>query len=156
MDHEVKLIIRNLKEVTSGEPWFGRPVFTILEEVDTKHVYQKPNGSSHSLIELLYHMNIWADFILKRLEKDPDMDPIAFEKLDWRVIDPAVHRWDKGLNEFKLLHKKIIDLLETKDDDFLNEPVDFRKYNFRHLLNGLAQHDLYHLGQVAYVQKLLA
>ena len=84
------------------------------------------------------------------------MDPIAFENMDWRKIDPAVHSWDKGVAEFKTLHKKIIELLETKDDEFLNGTVDYRKYSFRFLLNGLVQHNIYHLGQVAYVKKLLA
>ncbi|MCY7309203.1 MAG: hypothetical protein LH619_00365 [Chitinophagaceae bacterium] len=42
-----------------------------------------------------------------------------------------------------------------KDDDFLVEPVDYRKYNFRFLLNAMIEHNIYHLGQVAYVNKML-
>jgi hypothetical protein len=32
--------------------------------------------------------------------------------------------------------------------------VDERKYNFRKLLHGLIQHDIYHLGQIAYIKKI--
>jgi hypothetical protein len=46
-------------------------------------------------------------------------------------------------------------LLLQKDDSFLDEPVEYRKYDFRFLLNGLIQHNLYHTGQIAYVNKLL-
>jgi hypothetical protein len=91
------------------------------------------------------------------------MDLAVFEKMDWRVINlptgqagPKTHSWKKGLAEFKAIHKKIITLLEKKDDLFLKEKVDYRKYNFRFLLNGLIQHNIYHLGQVAYVKKLLS
>ena len=53
-------------------------------------------------------------------------------------------------------HQHIIALLQTKDDEFLKEIVDYRKYNFRFLLNGLIQHNIYHIGQIAYIKKILA
>ena len=155
MNKEIQSIIRNLQNTLSGEPWFGRALYPIMEEVDASKVYTKPKGTEHSLIELLYHMITWADFTLKRIQEDDDMDLAVFEKMDWRVISPKTHSWKKGLAEFKAIHKKIITLLEKKDDLFLKEKVDYRKYNFRFLLNGLIQHNIYHLGQLAYVKRLL-
>ena len=156
MNREMQSIIHNLQQVNNGEPWFGRPVYAILDEVDASKVYIKPNNTEHSLIELLYHMLTWAEFTLKRIEKDSIQDMAAFEKMDWREIDPAVHNWKKGLIEFKSVNEKIIQLLDKKNDEFLKEIVDYRKYNFRFLLNGYIQHNIYHLGQIAYVKKLLA
>jgi hypothetical protein len=60
------------------------------------------------------------------------------------------------VKQLKEAHEQIINLLRHKDDGFLSEMVDFRKYNFRFLLNGLIQHNIYHLGQIAYVKKLLS
>ena len=60
------------------------------------------------------------------------------------------------MSEFKRVNKKIIAVLKTKNDEFLKEIVDYRKYNFRFLLNGMMQHHIYHLGQVAYINKLLS
>lgn len=156
MNKETQSIIRRIENVNSGEPWFGRAVFVILEEVDAKKVSIKPNGTEHSMLELLYHMITWADFTLKRLEKNNKMDMAAFEKMDWRELNPKLHTWKKALAEFKAIHKKIIALLDKKDDDFLLEIVDYRKYNYRFLLNGMIEHTIYHLGQVAYLNKMLA
>jgi uncharacterized damage-inducible protein DinB len=156
MNKEIQSIIRNLIQVNSGEPWFGRAVYTILDEIDPAIVYQKPNENSHSLIQLLYHMITWAEFTLKSIEKTGKEDIATIEQLDWREIDPTIHSWQKGLAKFKNANEQIIALLETKDDEFLKEMVEHRKYNFRFLLNGLIQHNIYHLGQVAYVKKLLS
>src|SRR6185503_9385055 len=101
MNKEIQSIIRRIENVNSGQPWFGRAVYDLLEEIDPKKVYEKPNGSEHSLIELLYHMITWADFTLKRLEGDQTNDMKVFETLDWRKIDPKKHTWKKGLTEFK-------------------------------------------------------
>jgi uncharacterized damage-inducible protein DinB len=155
MNKEIQSIIRNLENTLDGTPWYGRPVYAILREVDSSIAYQKPTEDSHSLIELLYHMLTWAEFTLKRIEKDDVNDLAAFEKLDWREIDPKIHDWDEGLGALIATHQEMIALLQSKNDEFLNETVDYRQYNFRFLLNGLIQHNIYHLGQVAYLKKLL-
>ena len=154
MNKELQSIINNLERVNTGQPWYGRPVYAILDEIDPAIVYKKPN-KQHSLADLLYHMITWADFSLHRIKGDKEKDMAAFEKLDWRPIDPKIHTWEKGVKEFKEIHKQIVSLLKQKDDDFLKEIVDYRQYNFRFLLNGLVQHNIYHLGQIAYVKKLL-
>ncbi len=155
MNQEIQIIINSLENVNTGEPWFGRAGFEILDEVNPKISFIKPNGTEHSLAELLYHMITWADFTLKRLEKDKINDLAGAEALDWRVIDPKIHTWKKGLNTFKSIHKNIIALLKKKDDSFLKEKVDYRKYDFQFLLTGLIQHNIYHLGQIAYLKKML-
>jgi len=155
MKTAIQSIIKRLETVNSGEPWFGRPVYSLLEETDSKKAFTRPGGSEHSLAELLYHMITWADFTLKRIEKDQINDLAAAEELDWRSINPKIHTWKKGLAEFKAINKKIIALLNKKDDDFLIEIVDYRKYNFHFLLNGMIEHNIYHAGQIAYLNKLL-
>lgn len=155
MNKEIESTLRRIENVNSGEPWFGRAVYIILEEGNVKKVYAKPNKTEHSMIELLYHMITWADFTLKRIKKDKINDLAAAEEMDWRVINPKVHTWKKGMAEFKAIHKKIINLLKKRDDAFLHEIVDYRKYDFRSLINGMIEHNIYHLGQIAYLNKML-
>lgn len=156
MDTEVQTIIGKLKEVLNGQPWYGKPVYELLDEVNQDLQYVQPRPNSHSLIDLLYHMVTWAEFVQKRIEKEPIADMEAFESTDWRPIDPDTHDWQKGVAALTASHQEIATLMQTKDDAFLNEIVDYRKYDFRYLLNGLIQHNIYHLGQIAYVNKLLA
>lgn len=155
MNREIQSIIRNLENTLDGTPWYGRPVYAILREIGPDIAYKKPVPGAHSLIELLYHMLTWAEFTLKRLEKDVVNDLDAFEKLDWREIDPMLHDWDDALAAYIAVHQQIIAHLQNANDDLLKEKVDYREYNFRFLLNGLIQHNIYHIGQVAYLKKLL-
>ncbi len=156
MNKEISAVILSFETILNGQPWFGRSVSELIDETDNKKVFKKPNGTEHSIAELLWHMNTWADFTLKRIQKNASYDLTAAEELDWRIIDPKLHSWKKGVKEFKSLHASIIKELRKKEDAFLEEKVDFRKYNFRFLLNGLVQHNIYHLGQIAYLNKMLA
>lgn len=156
MSKETQSIISSLQETLDGQPWFGRGVFAILNEIDESKIYEKPNADSHSLAELLWHMNTWAEFTLGALENWSVDEMKRIEEIDWRTIDPNTHNWKNGLKELRSIHIKIIDTLKKKtDDNYLDEIVPDRKYNYRYMLNGLVQHNIYHLGQIAYIKKML-
>ena len=155
MNKEIQSIIKNLENTLTSQPWFGRAVYILLDEIDETKVSVKPNDSEHSLIELLWHMNTWAGFTLANLENKSSQELKAIEENDWRTIDPVKHSWKNGLKELKSIHKRISDILNSKEDLFLKDMVPNRQYNFRFMLNGLIQHNIYHAGQVAYLKKLL-
>ena len=155
MNQAIQDIIQRLDNTLTGDPWFGRSAQSLLQEIDPELVFRHPGNNGHSIAELLWHMITWAQFTLDRLDKKQEPDMAAFETLDWRNIDPQIHSWKKGLSEFESVHKKIITILTTKDDSFLNEKVDYRNYSFQFLLNGLIEHTIYHLGQIAFIHKLL-
>ena len=155
MNTEVQAIIKNFEDTLSRQPWFGRAVYEILSEVKEENVSKRPNGTEHSMIELIWHMNTWAEFVLAHLENRTLEEIKSIEENDWRTIDSDQHSWKDGLESLKSIHKKILDILASKDDEFLNEKVRNRDFNFRYMLNGLIDHNIYHLGQVAYVSKML-
>ncbi len=157
MNKETLYIAKSFEDTLSKQPWFGRAVYEILGEVEESKVHTKPNGTDHSMIDLLWHMNTWAEFVLGSLENRSAEEMKAIEANDWREIDPKTHTWKKGLDQLKATHNKIVENLNQKtDDSFLGDIVPLRKFNFRYMLNGLIQHNIYHLGQVAYLKKMLS
>ena len=152
--NEIEAISSNLQLLLRGQPWYGKSFLTLLNEIDDEKIHRKPNNNSHSIADLLYHMLTWAEFTQYRLEKkEQDMDEVA--AMDWREINPAEHTRENGIAQFTGCINTIVELLKKWDDKMLDEKVDYRAYNFRYLLNGLVQHTIYHLGQIAYVNKLL-
>lgn len=156
MNTEINAIINSMQEVLSGGPWYGKSVLEMLNQINNDVIYKKPNDNSHSLIEILYHMVTWAEFAQHRLERDRDTDMTALEALDWRETNPEIHTWNNGISQFTAATNKTIEILKDSSDDILEEKVDFREYNFRYLLNGVIQHNIYHIGQIAYLNKLLS
>jgi uncharacterized damage-inducible protein DinB len=155
MNKEVQHIIATLQESLDGEPWYGRSLYAILKEVDPSSVFINPDEKGHALIELLYHMIAWAEAVQSTLEGDTQKQISYYEALDWREIDPTIHTWKNGVNELKATHRRILELLQGKNDDFLASPVNQRTYTIGYMLHGLIQHNIYHQGQIAYVKKLL-
>jgi uncharacterized damage-inducible protein DinB len=153
----IQHIIRLLKETYEGDPWHGRSIKSLLSEV-TPHIgLKKPNAASHSIAELVYHMVTWREFTISRLRPEEGKDMQYFEENDWRPLDlDDIQTWQKGLELLDESQQRLVDLLEEFQDSILAEKVSERKYNFKILLYGVAQHDIYHVGQIAYINKLLA
>jgi len=155
MDKETLRIIEQLKDTYQGDPWFGKSVLKLLGEVDEKTAYEKPGGQ-HSMLELLWHMITWREFTIDRLQHSPQMQLAYFEEMDWRELDHNdTTLWKQGLERLQETQDQLLRLLAERTDDILDQTVRERSYTFRKLLNGIIQHDIYHLGQIAYIQKLL-
>ena len=139
----------------SGDPWFGRNIKEILSQIDAGMAMQKPNGQ-HSILELLFHMIIWREFTISRLEEGNTTPAKYFGTNDWQTLDHSDEKlWDQGLQKLDASQKRIIEIINNLNPDVLTNQVAERKYDIRYLLYGILEHDIYHLGQIAYVKKIL-
>ena len=155
MNNELKMYAALLNENFSGEPWFGRNIQVILGEINEEIASQKPSGQ-HSILELLYHMINWRLFTISRLEKSSSTIK-SFEENDWQVLDHNDKSlWQKGIEQLNMTQHKLVYLLKSMNDEELQNPVHERDYENRTLINGIIQHDIYHLGQIAYIKKMLS
>jgi uncharacterized damage-inducible protein DinB len=155
MNREILLLAEQIKEAYEGEPWFGRSIKEIFSEIDESIAFEKPNGQ-HSIVELLWHMITWKEFTISRFHGDKEKSLHYFEKNDWIELDHSDKSlWIEGLKRFEQLHHELIGIIQQQQDAILSERVNERTYDFRKLLYGILEHDIYHVGQVAYVKKLL-
>ena len=67
--------------------------------------------------------------------------------------------WEHIKSEYARTLIELIDLLKTKDDDFLSQQyfdTDFKGYyEYSFVVNGMLHHDIYHLGQLGIIIKYL-
>jgi len=155
MNREILLIAEGMKDAYKGHPWFGRSVKEIVNEVDERIVSEKPGGQ-HSILELLWHMITWKEFTISRLRNDNRFSLTYFEENDWRQLDHSDKSlWQQGLQRLSKIHNELVELVQQQKDDLLPQRVQERNYDFRKLLQGVIEHDIYHLGQIAYIKKML-
>ena len=155
MNTQMLHLAEQLKEAYEGAPWFGKNALTLLNETTPDMALQQPAGQ-HSILELVWHMANWKSFAINRLRKDESVSLQQFETQDWRTLNHAdASLWPQGVAEYKKTHNELVELLQQQTDDLLHQNVFERNYTYSTLLNGVLQHDVYHLGQIAYIQKLL-
>lgn len=116
-------------------------------------VNKVPLGS-HSVAQLVQHITNWRVFAIEKLKGNAQYDIELNSTSDWpdRIID-SKSEWQLLLKQLDETQQTIIALLGSKDDDFLKEQVPGRNYSYAFLLEGIVQHDVYHLGQIGIVAK---
>lgn len=151
---QLKFWILQFEEIYNGDNWLGDPILAVLTGLPEQIAFPKPQGGRHSIAEIAKHMMIWKYFLVCRLSGDNtyEVDQEASFDLSQYGAEPA-KVYTSVLSDLDDCHRRLITLLGNAPDDVLEKPVSGRKYNMGYLINGVLQHDIYHLGQLILLKK---
>jgi uncharacterized damage-inducible protein DinB len=144
-------IADQLQRAFFGNAWHGPAVMEILEDVDALTAAAKPIAGVHSIWELLLHTAVWDGAALTRLagSKCQPTGDANFPP----VTRPTEGAWRKAVSDARRIHDKLVKTVSGLSPERLRDRVPGKRYNFYHLLHGIAQHELYHAGQMAILKK---
>jgi uncharacterized damage-inducible protein DinB len=144
-------IADQLRRAFHGSAWHGPALLELLEDVDAATAAAKPLPEVHSIWELLLHVAVWDDAALRRLDgKKWQPTGLANFPLAPRPTEAA---WRKCIAETRRTHDALVKTVAALPDSRLRDRVPGKRYDFYHMLQGIAQHELYHAGQIAILKK---
>ncbi len=155
---ETTRIADQLRRAFEGEAWHGDSLFEILGGVTAAQAASRPVKQAHSIWELVLHIAAWDGACRRRLRGEavdlPDDQNFP------AVKDTSNAAWRKTLKHVKDVHDDLMQAVVTFPDSRLNQKVPGKDaepayYNFYYMLHGVAQHELYHAGQIALLKKML-
>lgn len=151
-----KILVKTLQDSFEGRPWYGISVMEKLDTLNWRFVGAKPFGYSKSVAMLVGHMIRWRVFVLKKLQGDQDFDIEINSVEDWPKIEIYTEdEWNRLLLELQQTQLKLVQVVSERDETFLASQVPGRNYNFHFLIKGISEHDIYHLGQIALLYRLV-
>jgi len=154
MTEQLDVIIANLKACFDGKPWYGDSVMKKLDSISWEMVNEN-NYKSKSIAVLVQHILNWRIFVLKKLEGDLAYNLVIDGENDWTPIHILDEDAWLALKE-KLVksQQSLLDKLKSHNDGILTQKVPGKTYNFGVILTSIAQHDIYHLGQIAMLHSM--
>lgn len=150
----IRNIIRQLREIQDGSLWFDQCFKEKIDKLSDAEALTRPMPQVHSVAEHISHILEWRKECLLRfkgqrtdLMNSPDdwKDHIALSEIGWTTLKSLFYESTITL----------INALENQDDTYLETRFLDTDYNFHYLIEGIIQHDLYHLGQIGITIKLL-
>jgi len=151
--YESSLIADQLRRAFDGDAWHGPALLELLRGVDAPTAAAKPVPDSHSIWELVMHVAVWDSAACRRLggEKWQPRGIANFPLVPKRPTEVA---WRKAVAQAKRTHDVLVKTVAGLPESRLRERVPGKKYDFYHMLHGVAQHELYHAGQIAILKKI--
>jgi uncharacterized damage-inducible protein DinB len=98
-----------LQTVLSGNAWYGKPIYTIIDGVSFEVAYEKAAGASNSIATILLHMLAWTEEVTGRMQGKAATTP---HRGDWP--DPGTpneEKWTQLISFFKLANVELLRLI---------------------------------------------
>ena len=151
---ETARIADQLRRAFYGGAWHGDSLFEILTGVTAAQAAARPIKNAHSIWELVLHIAAWDGAVQRR------MTGVAVQVSDAEIFRPGTDTseaaWGKTLEEVRRVHDELTAAVTHFPEASLLKPVPGKKgahYTFGYMLDGLAQHELYHAGQISLLKK---
>ena len=152
-------LVAQLNTIQSGRPWIGQTYQGVWDGLPEASFFVRPLPQLHSVAELLSHLTLWRQETILKIKtgtgsktcEDPEnwRDNHFLRQKGWAVLRAE---YDDSLDT-------IVALLSERDDSFLDQlyyDTDFKgRFPYSFVLEGMLHHDLYHLGQLGSVCRLL-
>ena len=150
---ETSRIADQLRRAFDGNAWHGPSLLELLDDVDAGTAAARP-PRAHSIWELALHIAAWDEAVRRRLggTKLQLTGPQNFPP----TPKPTAAAWRNAVAQVKRTHEALVKTVANLPDSRLWDRVPGKRYNFYFMLHGVAQHELYHAGQIAILKKTRA
>jgi uncharacterized damage-inducible protein DinB len=153
---EAARIADQLRRAFSGEAWHGDSLLEILNGVAAAQAAARPMRHAHSIWELVLHITAWDNAVRRRLAGEAV--ELSDEQNFPSVMDSSEGAWRRAVENAKRVHDELVEAVVALPDARLSEKVPGKLnepdwYDCYYMLHGVAQHELYHAGQIALLKK---
>src|ERR1700680_2924157 len=148
---EASRIPDQLRRAFDGSAWHGPALLELLQDVDAAAAAARPLAKTHSIWELVLHIAAWDRAGLRRLS-GAKCQPSGTANFP-PVSTPTEAAWREAVAETRRTHNTLVKTVAALPDSRLSDRVPGKRYDFYNMLHGIAQHELYHAGQIAILKK---
>jgi uncharacterized damage-inducible protein DinB len=152
---------RELIELLRGKGAHVDPI-ACVEDISTELAAQHVAGFPHSIGQLVFHMNYWMDYDLRRArgERPPYPEHNA-ESFPSKPTPADGREWDKLRELFSTLIEDSARLAQASADELSREAMPMhpahseRANTLEAILWQTVAHNSYHIGQIAMIRRQL-
>ena len=150
---ESKRISNLYQSIYNGNPWLEVNLTNTLKNLTAEQAYRKVNPNLNTIWEIVNHLIQWRRNILKRVEGETVITPDHNYFVP--VLDSSEAAWEQSLQNLGKSQELWTTFFENFDDADLAKIYAANNHTFYEHIHGIIQHDVYHLGQIVILKKLL-
>jgi uncharacterized damage-inducible protein DinB len=145
--------ISNLvKALYNGHPWLDVNLMDNLSKIP----WQKAGGKAHprlnSIWEIVNHLVSWRLNVLRRVQGEVIKTPP--DNYFTPVADQNEKAWLRTLDNLQASQEAWVQFLEQAEDSILENTYPVNNMTYYEQIQGIIQHDAYHLGQIVLLAKM--
>ena len=153
---KIKNYVRQFDQLYSGGSWQDESFEAKLRDVNEETALMRPLPGIHSIAEIIWHSLYWRTVLIKRMEGDFGYRNETVDRYNFLSVEALQRKgWNYLWLEWKKSQEQIIQFLREKTDHDLEETSSGND-SLEYMVEGIVQHDIYHLGQIGLVKKIMS
>jgi Uncharacterized protein conserved in bacteria len=151
------LIDRQKAVIEACDYWVGESFRDKIDKLSEEEAFTRPIPGVHTVAELISHLLEWRKDNIRKLKGlAPKLLSIDATE-NWIPNDELKKRgWETLKQDFYAGVEELCSLVVRMDDDFLSQCPKGETYTYFSILDGLINHDIYHLGQIGITVKQIS
>ena len=152
---EILLLLGMLDEAYSVKTWHGPNLKGSLRGLTATVAAWRPGPKRHSIWEIAVHAAYWK-YVARRRLLGERRGSFALKGSNWfaRPIDPSEKAWKADLALLDQEHSKLREAVAGLRPGSLHFRPSTSKVSNLALICGVANHDVYHAGQIQLLKRL--
>ena len=149
---ELMRLKKLLSDHFDGSPWLDVNIMDTLKNIPASQAVKK-TGHHNSIWQIVNHMIAWRETNLGRLKGE--IIPAPENNFIEDVKDTSEEAWQRTLKKMERSQHNLLSFLASAKDSMLEKIYITNGLSYYEHLQGILQHDAYHLGQIVLLKKLL-
>jgi uncharacterized damage-inducible protein DinB len=136
-----------------GNPWLDINIVDTLKELTPSQAASKI-GDHNSIWQIVQHVVAWRETNLARIQGE--LVPAPSHNFIEEIQDKSEAAWEKLLGRLQRSQEMLLAYLEKADAASFDTIYKPNQHTYYEHLQGILQHDAYHLGQIVLLKKLIS
>lgn len=153
--NELSLLLRLLDEAYEKKTWHGTNLKGSIRGLTVEEAAWRQSPDRHNIWELTVHCAYWKYAVRRRLlnEKRGSF-PLKGSNFFKRPIELSQAAWKEDLHLLDETHRSLREAVASFPPSKLNAKSPDSKYPNIFVIYGIANHDIYHTGQIQLLKRL--
>lgn len=148
---DTKRIKKLFENLYQGNPWIETTIIGALQNISAEQAAVKLMPQWNSIWEIVNHLISWRLNVLQRIQgiivETPDDNYFS------RQTDISNIAWQNTLKKLEVSQHAWIAFLEELNEEELDKIYPVNNLSYYEHIQGIIQHDAYHLGQIVLLAK---
>lgn len=146
-------ITKLFEDIYDGDPWIDVTLQGTLKNISAAKAAKKISPDRNSIWQIVNHLISWRENVLQRVQgkmiTTPDNNYFT------GIIDTSDAAWQSTLKRLENSQQQWITFLANFNESEFDKIYPNNNMSYYDHVNGIIQHDAYHLGQIVLLSKLL-
>jgi uncharacterized damage-inducible protein DinB len=153
---QIMLLLQLIDEAYEKKAWHGTNLRGSIWGLSPKQAAWRPGSMRHNIWEIVVHCAYWK-YVVRRRITGEKRGSFPFKGSNWfrRPEKISERLWRQDLEILRIAHDFLREAVADLSPHKLSSLSPKKQFSLSQTIQGIAQHDVYHAGQIQLLKRLM-